>query len=151
MGKNRRGLALCLIVAGMCTFFIPIVILDHPVLNRVEWSPLQIASSVATRQLPVPGGHFDEALIEIGLIYLLLIFSLVVLFVPAPPNSLKIFSAIGSVAGSLARFWHSGFLYTFGWEYFGQHMRRGPAWWILPWVMPALLAISLAKHLDRAQ
>jgi hypothetical protein len=24
----------------------------------------------------------------------------------------------------------------------------GPAWWILPWVMPALLAICFAKNLD---
>ncbi len=38
---------------------------------------------------------------------------------------------------------------TFGWEYFGPgHMRRGPAWWILPWVMPAVLAICFAKNLD---
>ena len=125
------------------------VTVDPPLMNRTEWSALNIATKVYQRKLPVPRGSFDEGLIEIALTYLLMPFALMALYIPGPPNALKVVSSIGFVLGSLARFWHHAFMYTFGWEYFGpKHMRPGPAWWILPWIMPAVLAICFATNLD---
>jgi hypothetical protein len=49
---------------------------------------------------------------------------------------------------SAARFWNFSFHSTFG--YFGHiriwQMRRGPAWWLLPWIMPALLGLCLGRR-----
>jgi len=60
-----------------------------------------------------------------------------------PDRALRIIGAIGSIPSFMAKFWHHAFLFTFGWEYFGiGHMQRGSTWWILPWVMPAVLLIS---------
>jgi hypothetical protein len=151
LGKRRKQLALLVIAIGIYTFLVPMVVLDPPVLNRTEWSALNIASNIYERQLPVPGGSIDEGLIEIALTYLLMPFALMALYLPGPPKALKVTSGIGFVLGSLARFWHHAFMYTFGWEYFGpEHMRRGPAWWILPWIMPALLAICFVWKLDQS-
>jgi len=42
-------------------------------------------------------------------------------------------------------------MFNFGWQYWGfGHMQRGPAWGILPWIMPALLLISFLD-LDRSE
>lgn len=149
LGEERKLLALLVIAIGVCTFFLPMVSLKPPLLNRTEWSALNIVSHVYERKLPVPGGRLDEGLIEIGLTYLLLPFALIATYLPGPPRALKVISGIGFVCGSLARFWEHTFMNTFGWEYFAPgHMTHGPAWWILPWIMPALLAICFAKRLD---
>ena len=94
--------------------------------------------------MPVPGGHFEWELMEIGIIYALLLLILAVLvFFVNQRRALRILSGIGFIPSFLAKFWHHAFLFTFGWQYFGTgHMQRGPTWWILPWVMPVLLLIS---------
>jgi hypothetical protein len=110
---------------------------------------LNIALKVYQRELPVSNGSFDDSLIEIALIYLLLLLALVALYIPGPPKLLKGISSFGFVLSSLAKFWHHSFMNIFGSEYFGPgHLRPGPAWWILPWIMPALLALCFAKNLD---
>jgi hypothetical protein len=45
--------------------------------------------------------------------------ALIALSLSGPPKALKLISGIGSVLGSLARFWEHAFMYTFGWEYSG--------------------------------
>ena len=51
--------------------------------------------------------------------YLLMPLALIALYLPGPPKALKLISGIGSVLGSLARFWEHAFMYTFGWGYSG--------------------------------
>jgi len=159
LGKERKRLAILVIALGITTFFLPMVVVDPPVLNRTEWSPLHIAAGVLSRQLPVPHGSFDPGLLEIALIYGLMIASLAALLPSGPPDALLIISIIGSLVSSLANRWHSTFRWTLlpgqvyeilaGNAHIQEwHMRVGPAWWILPWIMPALLAICLAKDLD---
>jgi len=149
LGEGRKRLALLVIAIGLCTSGLPLIILDPPVQNRTGWSALDIASNVYQGNLPVAKGHFDEGLIEIALIYLLMPVALMAIYLPGPPKALKAISGIGFVLSSLAKFWRFGFLETFGWEYWGPgHLRSGPAWWILPWIMPALLAICFAKNID---
>jgi hypothetical protein len=128
------------------------VILDPPLLGRTEWSPLHIAQNVYERKLPVSGGLFDDQLIGIALIYLLMPLALLALYRPGPPKALVAISTAGFIPSFLGKWWHHAFMYTFGWEYFGAgHMRRGPAWWILPWIMPALLTISFARNFDQGE
>ena len=139
------------IAIGLYTFFVPLAIVEPPVMNRTDWSALNIALNVCWRKLPVPGGRFDEGLIEIALIYLLMPFALVALYLPGPPTALKVVSGIGSILGSLAKFWKFAFVQTF-FGFFGHtvnwHVRFGPASWALPWVMPLLFAICIAGRLD---
>jgi hypothetical protein len=127
------------------------VIVDPAVMNRTEWSALDIASNVYEGKLPVPGGMFDEGLLEIALIYVLMVFALMALYLPGPPRALNVISGIGFAASSLAKFWNFAFVQTF-FGYFGHtlswHMSRGPAWWVLPWVMPAILLVCFADSLD---
>jgi hypothetical protein len=111
---------------------------------------LHIALNVYGGRLPAPGGSFDDGLLQIALLYMLMILALAALYVPGPPRALLAISTIGFVISSLAKFWNSTFHWTFG--YYGRmqqwHMSRGLAWWILPWIMPALLAICFAETLD---
>lgn len=150
LGKNRKRLALLVIAIGIYTFFASMVVVEPLILNRTEWSALDIALNVYDGRLPVPGGSFDEGLLEIALIYMLMILALTALFVPGPPRALLVISTIGFVISSLAKFWDSTFLRTFG--YYGHthqwHMSRGLAWWTLPWIMPLLVAICFAETLD---
>jgi hypothetical protein len=99
LGKRRKWLALLVIAIGICTFFLPMVILDTPLLNRTEWSALNIVSKVYEHKLPVQGGRLDEGLIEIALIYLLMPFALMALYLPGPPKALMVISGIGFVLG----------------------------------------------------
>src|SRR5258708_27381990 len=123
------------------------------VLKRGGWSAVDIGGAVWSRKLPVPHGSFDPGLLEIALIYALMIASLAALFLPRSPKVLPIISIVGSLLSWLSRWWNVTFRWTF-FPYFGQvheilawnahikewHMRVGPAWWILPWIVPALLA-----------
>lgn len=150
LGEKRKQLALLVIAIGICTFFMPMVILDPPVMNRTEWSALDIALKIYERKLPVPEGQFDDQLLQIALIYVLMVFALVALYLPGPPKALMVISTIGFAFSYVANWWTSTFHWTFG--YYGHmqtwHMSRGPAWWILPWIMPSLLAICFAENLD---
>ncbi len=164
LGKRRKRLALLVLALGIGTFFLPMVVVDPPILNRAEWSPLDIAAAVWSRKLPVPHGSFDPGLLEIALIYALMIASLAALFLPRSPKVLPIISIVGSLLSWLSRWWNVTFRWTF-FPYFGQvheilawnahikewHMRVGPAWWILPWIVPALLALCFAKDLDDSE
>ncbi|MGE5818730.1 MAG: hypothetical protein ACM37Z_11950 [Deltaproteobacteria bacterium] len=150
LGRNRKGLALLVIAIGIYTFFATMVVVEPPILNLTKWSALDITLNVYDGTLPVPGGSLDEGLLEIALIYVLMILALAALCVPGPPRALLVISTIGFALSSLAKFWDSTFHRAFG--YYGHmqqwHMSRGPAWWILPWIMPVLVAICFAKTLD---
>jgi hypothetical protein len=145
-------LALCVIALAVSTFFSPMVVLNPPLFGRTAWSPHQIALGIWERQLPVRGGHFELELIEIGFIYALLPPALAALmWAVNQRKALRIIGSIGFVPSFLGKFWQHAFMFTFGWQYWGSgHMQRGPAWWILPWIMPALLLISFLD-LDRSE
>ena len=151
LGEERKRLACVLISLGICSSFLPIVILDPPVLNRTEWSALNVASKVYEGKLPVPGSSFDLELIAIAMIYLLMPFALIALYRPGPPKALKVICGMGAILDVVFRRGPYGMdTFGLGTGYFAPgHMRAGPAWWILPWIMPALLAICFAKNLDR--
>jgi hypothetical protein len=150
LGKQRKQIIVSLSAIGLWTFFLPMVILEPPVYAKTNWSPLDIAVNFYNRKLPVPGGMFDEGVAEIGMIYLLTIFALVAVFIPGPPNVLRVISSIGFGLSSLAKWWNSTFHWTFG--YYGHmltwHMTRGLAWWVVPWIMPAILIVSFMETLD---
>ena len=147
LGGPRKRLALGVITLGVVTFVLPIVNLDPPVLNRAQWSPVQILSAVYTGELPVAKGHLDETLVEAALLYLLMIPALGAVYLPKSPKPLTVISLLGFIVSSSARFWHLGFMFLFdSWEPGG--VRIGLVGWILPWVMPALFALCLAKSLD---
>ena len=149
LGPQRKRFGFLILLIGLSTFFSPIVTLNPPLLNRADWSPFHMASAVFARELPVPNGHFDEAVIEIGLLYVLMILALVAIFVPKTTKPLAVISSIGFAVSSVAKFWHHGFMYTFGWDYWDPgRMKMSLTWWLLPWVMPALLAVSFARNLD---
>jgi len=146
LGELRKRFCFLLISLGVCTFFLPMIILDSPVLNRTEWSALNIASKVYEGKLPVPEGSFDGDLIEMAVLYLLMPFALLAVYRPGPPKALFVISSIG-VGFDLWRLRHL----TWGMDIdaFGpRHMRAGLAWWILAAIMPALLAICFATNLD---
>lgn len=147
LGKRTKQFASLLIALGLCSFFLPMVILDSPVLNRTEWSALNIASKVYDGKLPTPGGSFDLGLIEVAMIYMLMPFALVAIYRPGPPKALKIISWTGVVLVVSLHFYLGPQLETFGYYERGQ-MRAGPAWWIVMCIMPALLAICHHKLLD---
>jgi hypothetical protein len=86
LGEKRKRLALLVIAIGIYTFFVPMVVLDPPLLNRTEWSALNISSNVYERTLPVRGGHFDEGLIDIALIYVLMAVAVVAVYLPGLPR-----------------------------------------------------------------
>jgi len=71
------------------------IILDSPVLNRTEWSALNIASKVYEGKLPVPEGSFDGELIEMAVVYLLMPFALLAVYRPGPPKALLVISYMG--------------------------------------------------------
>lgn len=135
---------------GLYTFFLPMVVLDQPLLSRTEWSPCEIATNIYLKNLPVSSGRLDVDVIGIGLIYLLILLSLVAIWFQARPAMLFVITGLGFALSSLGKFWEHGFLYTFGWEYFGR-LHRGITWWLLPFVMPALVAICLARSLDGSE
>jgi hypothetical protein len=149
LGRERKRLASFVIAIGLGTFFLPIVILNPPLLNRAQWSPFHIASGVNAGTLPVPKGHVDEALVEIALLYVLMILALVAVFFRNASKPLTAISTVGFIVSVMAKFWRLGFLYTFGWGYWEPgRMKIGLAWWILPWIMPVLLALCFAEKLD---
>ncbi len=146
LGQLRRRLCAFLILLGACTFFLPIIILDSPVLERTAWSPFNIVSKLFEGELPALGGGFDLDLISIALIYWLMPFAFMAVYRSGPPKALL---AIGWIGVALAVTLRRG-----PWEVstFGHsHMRAGLAWWVLVCVMPALLALCFATSLDREQ
>jgi hypothetical protein len=147
LGGPRKRFAFALIIVGLMTFFLPIVTLDPPLLNRAHWSPFHILSAVYAGALPVARGHFDEVLVEIALLYVLMILALGAVYLLASPKPLTVISFLGFVVSSAARFWHLGFLFMF--DYWAPNqVKIGLTGWILPWVMPALLALCFANSLD---
>jgi len=81
-----------------------------------------------------------------------MVLALVTLFLPGSTKPLKVLSSIGFIVSSLGRFWHHGLMYTFGWDYWDPgRMKIGIAWWVLPWIMPALLMVCFAEKLDTTQ
>lgn len=154
LSETGKRIALYVIGVGIGTFFVPMVVLDPPVLNRAQWSPLQIALSVYERKLPASDTSVAADLIAIALVYALMPLALVAVYRPGPPRPLIAVSSIGFFLSGPLRsrhFWRYTFT-TFGWEYFqgSGHIRRGPAGWILPWIMPALLFICFSKTLAQA-
>ena len=148
-GGEPKRLALFVVAVGLCTFLLPLVILNPPFMNRSQWTPFDIASAVCTGQLPVAKGHFDEVLIEVALIYGLMPFALIAVLWSRAPRILTLISTVGSIAASTGKFWRHGFLDIFGWDYWEPgRMKIGLAWWILPWIMPVLLALCFAQSLD---
>ncbi len=143
LGELRKRFCFLLISLGVCTFFLPMIILDSPVLNRTEWSALAIVSKVFEGKLPVPGSSFDLELIAMAVIYLLMPFALLAAYRPGPPKALLVISCMGvALDGCLRRG-------PWGMDTFGpRHMRGGLAWWVLMSIMPALLAICFATNLD---
>jgi hypothetical protein len=147
LGGPRKRFALVVIALGVVTFVLPMVNVDPPVLNRAQWSPVQILSAAYAGELPAAKGHFDEVLFEAALLYLLMIAALGAVYLPRSPKPLTVISLLGFIVSSSARFWRLGFMFLFdSWEPGG--VRIGLAGWILPWVMPALFALCLAKSLD---
>jgi hypothetical protein len=59
LDRDRKDLGLSVIGLGLCTLFLPLVIVDPPVMNRTEWSPLNIARAVYERSLPARGGQLE--------------------------------------------------------------------------------------------
>ena len=154
LGPTRRNLAWLVLVIGFCTFFVPLVAIDPPVLGRVQWSALDIASGIFRGELPVPQGRFDPGLTEITLIYAFMAFAAAALTVSRAQEVLRVIALFGTVLSSLAKWWGGTFIWTF-FGYFGPvanwHLTPGPAWYVLPFVMPALLVISLIDTLRRQQ
>jgi hypothetical protein len=146
-GKTKRQLALAIIGIGIYTFFTPIVVVEQPALNRIAWSPLEITVNVVSGKVRVPDLYSDLVLMEIGLLYLLMPTFLVAMYLPATSNTLALISGIGFLLSVTRKYWLRTFAASFGWEYWGQ-THPGPAWWILPFIMPALLAVCFARHLD---
>jgi len=147
-GKPRKRFCLLLILLGVCTFFLPMIILDSPTVNRTEWSPWNIVSKVFEGELPVPGGSFDLELIAMALIYVLMPFALMAVFRPGPPKALLVISSIGIGLDGALR--HGLLLGLWHMDMFGtRYMRAGLALWVLVSIMPALLAICFAPNLDR--
>lgn len=121
LGRRRKRLCLSVIAFGLCTFFLPMVILHPAVMGRTEWSPWDIAQNIYVRKLPVSGGMFDDGLLQIATIYVLMLFALVALYIPGPPHSLRVIGGIGFALSVVAKFWNTTLLWTFG--YFG-HMSQ---------------------------
>jgi len=98
-------------------------------IRGTEWTPLQIALAVWQKTRPVAGGHFEESLIGIAVIYAMMVAGLAVIFIRGSRHYLRIIATIGLVPSCLAKFWEHDFLFTFGWQYFGsEHMQRGVTW-----------------------
>lgn len=152
LGRRRRQLASLVIAIGLYTFFVPLVTIDPPVLGRTQWSALNIASEIYRRKLPVPEGRFDPGLTEITLIYVFMAFSVAALGFSRAQEALRVIALFGTVLSSLAKWWGNSFVWTF-FGYFGPianwRVRPGPAWYVLPFVMPVLLLISLVGRLGR--
>src|SRR5260221_12479027 len=107
-GELRKRFCLLLILLGACTFFLPIIILDSPVVNRTEWSPWNIVLKVFEGELPVPGAGFDLELISMAVIYVLMPFALMAVYHPGPPKALLVISSIGAVLDVVLRGGPSG-------------------------------------------
>lgn len=149
LGRERKKIGLLIIIVGLLTFFLPIVRLNPPLMNRSQWSPLDIASGLFRRALPVPGGRFDESLVEIFSLYGLMACAIPAALFFRSPQTLRVISGMGTGVSFFGKFWEHGFLNTFGWSYFGSaHLERGATWWLLPFIMPALLGICFAGFLD---
>jgi hypothetical protein len=149
LSPNSKRFALFVIALGAYTFLLPMVIVNPPVLNRTEWSPLDIAWNIYERKLPVRRGTLDwgsGGLLDMALIYLLMPLSAAAIYLPGPPKVLRALCAVGSIVSFEANWWRSTYLWLFG--YFGHmqywHMGRGLTWWVLPLVMPVLLFISFS-------
>jgi hypothetical protein len=91
LGKLRKRFCLLIILLGACTFLLPMIILDSPILNRTEWSPWNIASKLIAGELPVAG---DDVLISMAVTYVLMPFALVAIYRPGPPKALAIIEQI---------------------------------------------------------
>src|SRR5215470_17169144 len=92
LGAQRKRMAIALIGVGLGTLYLPMVTLNAPVMNKTRWSFVDIASAVYAGALPVPRGHFDEAMVEIALIYLLTLLALQALYLPGQPKVLTFLS-----------------------------------------------------------
>jgi len=144
LGELRKRFCLLLILLGACTFFLPLIILDSPAVNRTEWSPWNIVSKVFEGELPVLGSGLGPELISMAVIYALMPFAVMAIYRPGPPKALRVISLIGAVLDAALRDGPRG-MHAFG----PRHVSAGLAWWILLCIMPALLALCFATSLDR--
>jgi hypothetical protein len=86
LGSTRRTLAVIIVLAGVLTFFVPLVSTHPPVVQRTRWSPFAIVRQMYLGSLPQPicercGEPVIRSLLAlpvyISMVYLLLIFALV--------------------------------------------------------------------------
>jgi hypothetical protein len=135
LDRRRRLLAVPLVALGLCTFVVPTITTDPPVLTRVRWSPLDILTQIHKGAVPTRSGDasgIDGVQFYFAASYLLLLFALLtitvlpsrkVLVVIALLNAL-ISSATGSRHGP-SDFWtlfYGSLNPGFGQVHLGQHM-----------------------------
>jgi hypothetical protein len=98
LGPRRRTLATAVLILGLFSFFLPLIKLDTPVLNKTRWSPFDIAEKVYEGDLPpnAMGRHITNSIpIMIPTLYVLLLVALFSLAISRSPVILKSIAVLG--------------------------------------------------------
>jgi hypothetical protein len=157
LGVHPRLSALLVITLGLLTFFIPLVTVDPPVLDKTHWSAFDMVRQMYQGNLHAPacercGERVVRALVAlpflVSSIYALMIAALLPLSVPYAMNTLAAISGIG-VAGSLS-LWRNATAWAFEDTFYGRssrvrHVHYGSLQFALFGVMVALFIIAISR------
>ena len=160
LGPRRRRLATAFLVLGLFSFFLPLIKLDTPVLNKTRWSPFDIAQKVYEGDLPpnVLGRDLTDSMpIMIPTLYLLQLVALFSVAISKSPVILKNIAVIGVCTSWLWRgdraSFEQLFYGTFSYQNFSlvRRVSFGQHTFILLGVMGILWFVAVNSDLDTAQ
>lgn len=134
LDRRRRLLAVPLVALGLCSFVVPTITTDPPVLTRVRWSPLDILTQIHEGALPT---HTGDELAIAGVegyfveSYLLLLFALLTVTVLPSRKVLVVIALLNALISSAtdsrygpSDFWslfYGSLSSGFGQVHLGQH------------------------------
>jgi hypothetical protein len=160
LGRRRRMMVLIVALIGLASFASPLIRTDSPVLDRVRWSPLEIASEVYEGALPVRSDPQSRAvflavdvILGFGAVYLLLLLIGVAAVLFPREGLVGTAAALGGIAilcdGRRVRYYDlQDFIYGESYAFAGHAVHAGALALVLLGVLGLLLWISATKALD---
>lgn len=166
LGRNRRLLALFVILAGIFSVFVPLVTIDPPVAGAAQWSAFEVVHQMYGGRLPQPtcercGEPMVRALLalplDVSVSYLMLALGVVALCFPESPRALRALAFVGGVNSGFAQNRHAT-AREFSESFYGHyssyrdsvtHVHCGWLTILLLCGMAMLFYISITPALDR--
>ncbi|HUJ94261.1 MAG TPA: hypothetical protein VLW84_03275 [Terriglobales bacterium] len=149
---RRKLFAAVVLGAGFLTFFLPLIGIDHPVLNRTQWSMFDVISNVYHGTLFPSRTELGSIPIALPIIYLIMLCSFLVICFFRSQNALRFATIAGILLAVRSWYWErtdfERMFHSASGSQAWPHVNLAPLSLSLLGLMSALLYITITDNLD---